>query len=296
MPTAIVTGASGFIGKELCAELIEHGYTIYGIERKTPEMDVFAHAINYSRIIADFTDYSDLAEKLPQNADVFFHLAWNPDNSNYTSQIHNIKGACDALQAAILSKCRKFIFVGSFHEYAISSDHCYLRKNELYSIAKSAANKMCKNIAYHSDIQYCSAQLAMCYGAGNMRRYLVPFLIEKMIKNQSCPLVSGEQLYDIVPVQDVAEGLIAIGAKGKHLTDYYLGHSPILLKEIIIRIRDILNPSYPLEFGVIKDGEIMIDYSKIPVELLKNDTGFECHYDFTQSILETAEWIKMGHS
>lgn len=134
----------------------------------------------------------------------------------------------------------------------------------------------------------------MCYGAGSMRRYLVPFLIEKIIKNQPCPLVSGEQLYDIVPVQDVAEGLIAVAERGRHLSDYYLGHSPIPLKEIIIRVRDILNPDYPLVFGEIKDGEILMDYSRIPVDLLKEDTGFECHYDFRQSILETADWIRMS--
>ena len=294
MPTAIVTGANGFIGKKLCAELLAHEYRVYGVERKQPDTDVFSGAVNYSRIVADFSDYSDLADRLPPNADVFFHLAWNSDNSDYSRQIKNIEASCDAMRAAIIAQCRKYVFVGSFHEFAVSSDSCHLRKNDIYSIAKSAANKMCKNIAYHTGIQYCSAQLAMCYGAGSMRRYLVPFLIEKIIKNQPCPLVSGEQLYDIVPVQDVAEGLIAVAERGRHLSDYYLGHSPIPLKEIIIRVRDILNPDYPLVFGEIKDGEILMDYSRIPVDLLKEDTGFECHYDFRQSILETADWIRMS--
>lgn len=292
MPTAIVTGANGFIGKKLCAELLAHGYRVYGVVRKQPDEEPFSGAVNYSSLIADFSDYAALADRLPRHADVFFHLAWNSDNSDYASQIRNIKAACDAMQAAIAAQCRKFVFVGSFHEFAIASDNCYLRKNEIYSIAKSAANKMCKNIAYHSEMQYCSAQLAMCYGAGTMRRYLVPFLIEKMIKNQPCPLVSGEQLYDIVPVQDVAEGLIAIAEKGRHLADYYLGHSPIPLKEIIIRIRNCLNPDYPLVYGGIKDGDILMDASQIPVNRLKQDTGFACHCDFEQSILETADWIR----
>ena len=58
MPTAIVTGANGFIGKKLCAELLAHEYRVYGVERKQPDTDVFSGAVNYSRIVADFSFFT----------------------------------------------------------------------------------------------------------------------------------------------------------------------------------------------------------------------------------------------
>lgn len=291
MKTAIVSGANGFIGTYLCEELLKQGYQVFGIERNSKKRKRIPQAGNYNRIVADFSNYSNLYEKLPNKAGIFFHLAWDSNNSDYIMQAKNIQGACDAIDSAIKANCKRFVFVGSFHEYSVPLNNCYHRRNDLYSIAKESANKMCKNIAFHNGIEYCSAQCSMCYGAGDMRQYLVKVVIESILYGKPCDLVKGDQLYDIIPVQDVVNGLISIGIKGNNLKDYYLGHSPKPLKEIITDIRNLLDPSYPLNFGSIDD-EIDIDFTKIDIDSLKKDTGFEFVCDFDKCILQTADWIK----
>ena len=56
-------------------------------------------------------------------------------------------------------------------------------------------------------------------------------------------------------------------------------------------MRDIIAPGVELKFGEYKDNQC-IDYSKIDLDALYNDTGFECKADFTETMMRTAKWVK----
>ena len=56
-------------------------------------------------------------------------------------------------------------------------------------------------------------------------------------------------------------------------------------------MRDIVNPVVDLDFGAFMD-KGYIDYSKIDLDRLHLDTGFECKSDFENNIRRTVDWIK----
>jgi nucleoside-diphosphate-sugar epimerase len=93
-------------------------------------------------------------------------------------------------------------------------------------------------------------------------------------------------------VQDIVDALIAIGEKGKNKKEYYVGHRKLkTFKEWMVEIRDEIAPDVALEFGEYKDNQ-QIDYSKVDLDALYRDTGWECQYELRDRIREIAQWVK----
>ena len=105
-------------------------------------------------------------------------------------------------------------------------------------------------------------------------------------------LIEGTNLHDWTYIDDAVDGLIAVAERGKNGRQYYIGSRKLRkFSEIIRDVRDIVNPNSKLLFGTYPENSF-VDYSKIDLELLYKDTGFECCTNFKKSIIKTMEWIK----
>lgn len=298
--TVVITGATGFIGKALATRLLKEGKKVYAIDIDLKKLKELESVGNVITIQATFERYKELHNEIQDNIDVFYHFAWQgvfgDAFKDYTLQLLNAKYACDAIYLAKSIGTKKFVFAGTNNEYEIKK---YLniemekpRYTCIYSTAKLAAEMMCKTIAYNEGVNYSSGLIAMAYGEGNMSKMLPNILIDNLINNRKTSLVQGNNLYDMIYIDDIVEAFYRIGDRGKNLKSYYVGHRNLKkFKEIVIEIRDILNPQAELGFGEYKDS-LDMDYSLIDLDALYNDTEFECKSDFKESILKTAKWIE----
>ena len=300
MKKVIVTGAGGFIGGALTKKLLENGVKVYGVDISESMLEKYSKYANFIPVIADFSKYEKLHEMINDAIDVFYHLAWQgifgEAFKNYELQFSNAKYACDALEQAIKLKAKKFVLAGTYNEFEIHNiaflDGINPRYNCIYSSSKFAADMVCKTIANHNGISYSSALVAMVYGEGNKSKMLSNVLIDSFNKGIRPKLVEGKNYYDFVYVDDVANAYIAIAEKGVNLKSYYVGHRKLkTFREWVTEIKDIIAPDIQLVFGEYADSQ-SIDYSKIDLDALYNDTGFECKSDFKESVLKTAEWMK----
>ncbi len=58
----------------------------------------------------------------------------------------------------------------------------------------------------------------------------------------------------------------------------------------IIEIRNLIAPDVELRFGEYKDNQ-QIDYSKVDLDALYKDTGWECKYELADKIVNTSKWV-----
>lgn len=304
MKKVIVTGAGGFIGGALTKKLLESGVIVCGIDIDSDLLSEFNSFSNFYPIIADFKIYDTLPKLISErDFDCFYHFAWgggfaSSSLKDYTLQMENARNACVALESARELNCKKFIFAGTCNEREIktilkndNSDISY-RYTLVYSTAKLAAELIGKTIAYNTGIEFIGALIAMPYGERNRARNLPNIVINQLINNVAPNLIEGNNPYDLIYISDVVDAFIAIGDKGKNMRSYYIGHRNLkTFREILTDIRDILNPDSEMNFGVYTDSSVL-DYNDVDLDLLYNDTGFECQADFKESILKTAEWIK----
>ena len=300
MKTAVVTGATGFIGGALTKKLLSNGVKVYGIDMNEERLREFVGQGNFIPVKADFSQYEHLNEMIEDDIDVFFHFAWSgvfgDAFKNYRLQLDNARFACCALEQAIKIGAKKFVMAGTYNEFEIQnivfSDDLCPRYTCIYATSKLAADMICKTLAYQNGIQYNSGLIVMAYGEKNRSKMLANVIIDSFNKGVRPKLVEGNNLYDMIYIDDIVDAFIAIAEKGKDLKSYYVGHRKLkTFKKWINDIRDILAPDMSLQFGEYQDTQ-HIDFSKIDLDALYHDTGFECKSDFEESILKTAEWLR----
>lgn len=301
MKTAVVTGASGFIGKALTTYLLKKGITVYAVVRNADKLTELKGDSRLHIVEADFEKYESIRGMIDSPVDVFYHLAWTgaygKQAMDYGLQLGNAKYACDALMTAIAIQAKKFVLAGTIAEVEvkkhIDTNICNPRMTCIYGTAKLAAEMMCKTIAVANHINFNCAILANTFGPGDYSMRSSNFIISKLNNGEAPRLVPGNNLNDWLYIDDTTKLLFAIGDSGIHLKTYYVGHSRLVtLKEIITEVRDVINPDIRLNFGELQD-EFATDYTYTNVDELYKDTNRKADCDFKESILKTAEWVKM---
>ena len=245
--------------------------------------------------------YNKLDELISERGfDVFYHFAWQgvygEAFKDYEMQLNNVRYACDALMQSKKLEYKKFVFAGSMNEYEVKTylneDYYKPRYTCIYGACKLSAEMILKTLAFNNDIEYCGGLIAMAYGENNYSKMLPNVVINQLNRGISPKLIEGNNLYDLIYIDDIAAAFEAIGRSGKNMKSYYVGHRNIVtFKELITLIRDIIDPDVELQFGAFPV-TTTFDYSLIDLDALYNDTGFECKADFKESILKTAEWVK----
>lgn len=299
MKTAIVTGATGFIGRALTGKLAEQCVDVFALDINAERLAELACREGVTPVPADLEQ--GVSEALPRGADVFFHCAFvggfgGSALKNYALQLKNTKLACDAASQAAELGAKKFVLASTVNTVELRSfigNETFEPRNTcIYSAGKLAAELMGKTIVHGSGMAFCTALIAMPYGEGNGARTLPNVVMSQLMSGKRPRLIEGKNPYDLVYIDDVAEGLLAIGRSGRNFRDYYVGHRKLsVFKDWIERMRDVLAPNLELIFGEYPDSPTL-DYSLMDLDALYRDTGFECRADFAESIRRSAAWLK----
>lgn len=301
MRAAIVTGAGGFIGGALTEFLLDQGITVHGVDVSEHILDRHCGRKNFIPVVADFTKYEQLHEKIPSGADVFYHFAWQgvfgDAFRDYRLQLSNAAYAADAVVEAVKIGCKKFVFAGTYNELEVA-DHFDMsgrppRYTCIYSSSKAAAEVICKTVASNNGIEYSAGLTTMAYGENNRSMMLPNVVMKQLLRGESPKLIEGNIPYDMIYIDDIARAFYAIGELGVNLRSYYVGHRELrTFREYMVDLGSIVAPEVPLLFGAYPNDNSSRNYDMIDREALYQDTGFECSADFKQSIQRTAEWLQ----
>lgn len=298
MIRAVVTGATGFIGRAFTEYLLGEGYCVYAVCRDRARLNALA----CERLVcveADFDSYGALHEHIP-GADIFYHFAWDgaygPKSADYAIQLKNTKATCDALMQAVEIGCRRFILAGTVAELEIrehqAKNVCAPRGTCIYAAAKLTAEMMCKTLAVQKGIGFSCGLFANIIGPGDRSHRSANSILHRFLIGQAPELVKGDGLNDWLYIKDAVRLIRAMGERGVNMKTYYIGHRELWpLRKIITRARDAVAPGLELVFGGISDA-FLTDYSFISTTALYEDTGCKAEYDFDAAIQETAAWVK----
>ena len=300
MKSAIITGVGGFIGSHLCNRLLNDGVKVYGVDVVDAVHERFSHP-SYVPITASFIDYNRLHELISEPVDIFFHLAWaggllQTSFIDYELQLSNAKYACDAYLEAVKIGCKRYVNSGTNNQVEIKQFINTLdfqpRTTCIYAAAKTALELIIRTLATKYETEYVATMIPMPYGEGNRSMQLFNVVMKSLIDGKSPSLIEGNNLYDMVYIEDIVGAFIAVAENGKAGRSYYVGHRKLrTFRSWIEDIRDIVAPDVELKFGEYKD-PLDLDYSLVNLDLLYKDTGFECKTDLGDVLPGLVEWIK----
>lgn len=311
MKSAIVTGANGFIGSALCHTLIDHGISVTAVLRNEMSNISRLSGLDINIVYCNSGDILSLPDgyrKEDIEYDCFFALAWDgvsgKKRADYKMQLNNVKMMLDSVIVAQQMGCKRFVGVGSLAENDVMAysgeDGSTPNAVSCYGAAKVSAHFMTKAECNYCGIEHLWVQLANCYGKGDKSTNFINLVIDILMTGKPADFTNGEQLYDFVNIEDVAEALFCIGNNGVNNHNYYVGSgSPRPLKEYIKIIRDIINPKLPLNLGAIPYHGISAPLETFSCEKVYKDTNFRPRVDFYEGvrerIYEYKESLKYGN-
>ncbi len=217
--SALVTGATGFIGAHLVRRLVDLGMDVTCLLRREPTSQEQHGALAGTRlVIAESPDWLQHSKTFSSmSADVVFHLAAAgvlPGKDQPEATIdRNVSLMTGLLRAVSQWPLKKFIYTGSCSEYGPSestplTEDSPLLPNSVYGASKAAAFLCGRALSIQNGVPFCNLRLFGVYGPGEASQRLTAYLIRQLSRGQPVELTGGEQQRDFLFVDDVVDALV----------------------------------------------------------------------------------------
>ncbi len=305
MKKVVITGPTGAIGTALIWHLIKNNIEVLAVCRKNSKKlkNIPKHPL--VRILElNLDELHQLPEHVKEKEyDIFYHFAWDGTfgdaRNNMSGQVCNIQYTLDAVRAASLMGCKRFIGAGSQAEYG-RVEGCLTPMTPTfpengYGMAKLAAGQMSRILCRQLGMEHIWTRILSVYGPCDGAGTMVMSTIHKLLNGEKTAFTKGEQMWDYLYAKDAGKAMYILAEKGKDGKVYCLGSGKAMpLKEYIEIIKNTINEKLKLEYGEIPYASNQVMHLCADITELEKDTGFCPEYGFENGIVETIEWYKRG--
>ena len=282
----LITGITGFLGSKLAIELVNNGYEVIALKRKSSslarieciEKDVQLYNI-------EELDYANVFEAHSE-IDVVIHTATAYGRNNESPwEIFeaNTGFPLKLLDAASNANVKKFI----------NTDTILDKYLNLYSLSKNHLLEWGKFYSMKNKIEFINLRLEHFYGSGDDDSKFTSFVINKCIANEDIlQLTPGEQKRDFIYIDDVVSAYMTVLEKtnikkNKWFDEYDVGSgNSVTIKEFVQTVHRLTNSKIQLNFGALpyRKSEVMISSAEIKGLL---DLGWACKYNLEEGLMLT---------
>lgn len=286
----LITGITGFLGSNLAKALINKGYEVVALKRRSSSLNrivsILDKVILYDIEDIDYTNFFKSFGKI----DVIIHTATSYGRNNETPwEIFdaNTGFPLRLLDAASDANVSKFI----------NTDTILDKYLNLYALSKNHLLEWGKFYSMHRKIEFINMRLEHFYGPGDDDSKFTSYVINSCMKNlNSMDLTLGEQKRDFIYVDDVVNAYLTILTReikgdfwfSEH--DVGSGHS-VTIREFVEMVRELTGSRTKLNFGAVKyrEGEVM--NSMADISSLKS-LGWNCDFSLKEGLEKTINSIK----
>jgi len=213
-----VTGASGFIGRHVLAELMCHQIEVVAVTRNATRSVDLGHIVRIVEYDIDRND-PDCFDKLGR-PDILIHLAWD-GLPNYKLLHHfeiELPRQYRFLKAMIEAGLDSLLVIGTCLEYGMRSgplsEDMDTRPTNSYGYAKDALRKQLMFLKANFPFKLMWARLFYMYGEGQPQTALYSQLKEAVSrKDRVFNMSGGEQLRDYLTVSEVARLIVELAKR-----------------------------------------------------------------------------------
>ncbi len=209
MNNIVLTGGTGFIGRELIKKLPKKKVYIIG-KKKIKVLK------NHKSIVCDLKDKKILTRILKKiNPRIVYHFAWEGiPNFNRKNFERNIKISKNLIFALNNTNCKKIIISGSGAEYGVTNKKCYEYHNPNKKITYLGRQKnfirklFFKNLEKGISIIWC--RIFYVYGYNQRNESLLKSLINSLKFDKKFKIKSPKTFNDYIYIKDLVNALIKV--------------------------------------------------------------------------------------
>jgi nucleoside-diphosphate-sugar epimerase len=270
---ALVTGGTGFTGSNLIRRLTSNGWRVHVIVRSNSNLSPLDSLSKQLHIHSHDGSTSGMIEILNiAKPDVVFHLASLVLTQHKPIDLlsllqSNIIFATQLAEAMAESNTHNLINTGTFWQHYENKDYS---PTSLYAATKQAYEDILQYYVEAKNFKVITLTLFDSYGPGDPRQKLFKLLKDATKSRQTLLMSPGEQLMDLVHIDDVVEAYV-IAANllleckvASHERYSVSSGKPVKLKELVCIYEKVANTTIPIQWGgrSYRDREVMIPWSR----------------------------------
>lgn len=259
----LVTGASGFIGTRLCHALQERGAKVIAFvlgepSRNPPNGEV--HTIDMRDAIAVRGAILRVAPTYVVHLAALKLTGAQPQDFRASYEA-NLFATLDLAKAIIeCGGCRRFAYLSSAEEYGRGPVPFDLAAREApltaYGLSKLAATQLLQALAATEDLPIAVLRATVVYGPGQRSNMFVPSLIRSLLVKKRFPMTDGNQMRDLVYVDDVIDGILrALVMSGRHDEAMHISSgAAVSIRDVALLTARLIgeNAEVLIEFGALR--------------------------------------------
>jgi nucleoside-diphosphate-sugar epimerase len=261
VPTAFVTGGSGFVGGALIRRLAGEGWTVRALARSDRSARA-VEAAGAESVRGDLDDVNAMRAGA-DGADVFHHAAAKVEDFGDPADFQRVtvQGTKNALEAARDAKVRRFVHVGT--EAALMAGQPLVNVDETaplrpdspapYPWSKAKAEQAVRD-ANGNGLETVVVRPRFVWGHGDTT--LLPEIVAMTKKGQFAWIGGGGQLTATTHIDNTVEGLVLAAERGKPGGVYFVTDGdPVVFREFVselIRTQGVEPPTRTLPLGVAR--------------------------------------------
>ena len=290
----LVTGGTGFIGRNVVDELIRRGYEVHSLVYPpfAPEKEGL---VQYEMNLLDNKQLEEFFNL--HSFENLIHLAWyvGPKCHIHDLNLDWTIATLNLLKLFKESGGKKFLGAGTISEYEYK--YGYLVEEQtptdpqtLYGNTKNAIFNIAKVYCKQNNIDFKWPRIFNLYGPAEKPQRLMPSVINSCLKGEDVKVSDCLKFQDYLHVEDTARGIVDVFEADIQGAVNICSGKPMQLRTIVEKIAQLTNFKGNILWGAIPAafGDDLVAGNN---EKLKS-TGWTQKYSLDEGLKMTIEWWK----
>ena len=254
----LLTGATGFVGRQVLRALRERGETVRAVIRSGTQCRL--ENVDSIESIVDTQDLFAVDDQwwavACRGVDTVIHVAWYVEPGQYLQSAKNLDCLAGTLQlakGAAQAGVRRFIGIGTCFEYdlggGVLSIDTPLQPLTPYAGAKAAAFMALSQWLPAQGVEFSWCRLFYLYGEGEDARRLVPYLRDRLAAGKPAELTSGSQIRDFIDVCEAGRMIVETALSAEQGAVNICSGVAVTVRHFAEQIADEYGRRDLLEFG-----------------------------------------------
>lgn len=259
MPDIVLHGASSFLGRNLVRKFIANKIPATILARESSDLSFIGESehINILKYKKSLNEIS--ANSIHLKKPVFLEFSWHGvfgSDRNVPEQISiNIPLTISSVEFAHTINTSHWIGIGSQAEYGNLDKRIHESDptvpTTLYGKSKLMCSQISSELCKSYSIEHSWLRLFSVYGPDDNHEWLIQYLIREMLLNHEVNVTKGEQAWDYLYIDDIAEMLLKlIDSSGVGIANLGSGRA-IPVKIIVNMIKELTHSESKINFGAI---------------------------------------------